>query len=129
MKVGGLAEKNANMIIVACTEPNRMSVPVPASRETYANENAKTYRERKRADTRLVCRAGRWLFSASEEMTRRASAPEIRRTVEKLAASIEPSRRASRHRIEFMAKAVRARVVLRKVLHRAGGAAFIASPV
>ena len=63
-------------------------------------------------------------LEARDEKTSSVSAPERRRTVVKLAASMAGSSRARRHRIELAANAVRASIVQRAV--RLGvGALFI----
>lgn len=89
--------------IVSCTAPNRISAPVAALTVRYANEKHATY-------TNSIAAAGQSAGGAGRRAPARAtiariSAPDTRRRLPKLAASIRPACSASRHSSEFDANA------------------------
>jgi len=119
-------------IMVAWTAPNNSKAPVPAERETYANEKPAAYTKSAAAETQLPYRSDE--IRAEPEpsrtgaalvptvtvvrtlaMSQSATAPERIRTRVKVAGSRLLCFNAARHRSELLAKAIIASSVRMKI--------------
>ncbi len=87
-----------------------MSAPVAAFSVVYANENGTAYRKSAAAEVQEPVPASA-LLSVCVAINSKTNVPLTKRMLEKLAASIAPSRSAMRQMTEFAANAIIARVV------------------
>ena len=106
-----LPKKSESNIIVTCTEPNKMSAPVPVSSVRNANENEEAYKNNIAALNQLPFEDDFFPLFLICKIKKSTIAPESNLTEVKFAAPIVFSPSANRHSTEFEAKAINAKTV------------------
>ncbi len=93
-----------------------MSAPVPVSSVIYAKEKVIAYRKSIVLANQLPLEGVLFFVLLIVIMPKRIKAPESKRTIVKLDASMVFSPSAKRHNTEFAANAIRAKIVNTRVL-------------